>query len=234
MAEPKIIVADDNDQVASELIKIIREKYDANGGNLVVGLSGGSLPKFFAAGSQTEVGKNVDWSKVKFIFCDERLVDVSNPDSTLGVYLDKMKGIIPEDNYVRVDTGLDVAEAAEDYERKMKALAGDQPRFDVLLLGMGPDGHTCSLFPGHPLLNETVKIVAPISDSPKPPPKRVTLTLPVLNNAKAVVFVSTGEGKKEVIEKVLKNKDEQFPATRVRPTTGDLFWILDKPAASNL
>ena len=103
-----------------------------------------------------------------------------------------------------------------------------------MLLGMGPDGHTCSLFPGHDLLNEKEKLVAAIKDSPKPPPERITLTLPVLNNAKSVAFVSTGEGKKEMIKNILKDQNETFPATRVNPKDGELFWIIDKPAASML
>ena len=99
---------------------------------------------------------------------------------------------------------------------------------------MGPDGHTCSLFPNHPLLDEKSKTVAHIIDSPKPPPERVTLTYPVLNNAKNVIFVSTGDGKKDVIEKILKNQDATFPATRVSPINGNLIWILDEAAASKL
>ena len=99
---------------------------------------------------------------------------------------------------------------------------------------MGPDGHTCSLFPNHPLLKEKTKVVAHITDSPKPPPERVTLTYPVLNHAKNVIFVSTGDGKKEVLEKILKNNDSNFPATLVSPIKGNLIWILDEAAASKL
>ena len=147
-----------------------------------------------------------------------------------------------DQQFIEVAVNLDVESAAVDYEDKLKSLMmmdrkehqHEPPRIDLLLLGMGPDGHTCSLFPGHDLLNEKEKLVAAIKDSPKPPPERITLTLPVLNNAKAVAFVSTGEGKKEMIKNILKDQNESFPATRVNPKDGELFWIIDKPAASML
>ena len=100
---------------------------------------------------------------------------------------------ITEASFVLVDTSMPVEAAAKDYEAKLAALG--KASYDVLLLGMGPDGHTCSLFPGHALLDEASRQVAPITDSPKPPPERVTLTYPVLNAAQADVFVCTGEGK---------------------------------------
>ena len=108
------------------------------------------------------------------------------------------------------------------------------PRYDVLLLGMGPDGHTCSHFPGHPVLGEKALVVAPVIDSPKPPPARVTLTLPVLNAAAAVVFVCTGAGKKDVVRDILEGEESDLPAARVKPTNGELVWILDAPAAQAL
>ena len=92
--------------------------------------------------------------------------------------------------------------------------------------------HTCSLFPGHALLEEKSCVVAHIKDSPKPPPERVTLTFPVLNRSKNVVFVSTGDGKKEMIKNVLKDKNMEFPAARVLPEK--LHWIIDTPASAML
>lgn len=93
-------------------------------------------------------------------------------------------------------------EAARDYIQKMAVHfpPDELPRFHLLLLGMGPDGHTCSLFPGHRLLDETSVWVAPITDSPKPPPSRITLTFPVLNNAECCAFAMTGQSKAEMVK----------------------------------
>ncbi|XP_010642681.1 6-phosphogluconolactonase [Fukomys damarensis] len=141
---------------------------------------------------------------------------------------------VPDSQVITIDPQLPVEAAAEDYARKLRqAFQGDAvPVFDLLLLGVGPDGHTCSLFPDHPLLQERDRIVAPISDSPKPPPQRVTLTLPVLNAARTVVFVATGEGKASVLKRILEDKDgAPLPAALVQPHTGTLRWFLDEAAA---
>jgi 6-phosphogluconolactonase len=97
---------------------------------------------------------------------------------------------------------------------------------------MGEDGHTASLFPGHQLLNETVRWVAPIFDSPKPPPERITLTLPVLNHARHVAFVITGAGKAEVLPQAIGA--HTIPAGLVQPVDGTLDWFVDEAAAANL
>ena len=235
MANQNVIIAENNDQVALELIKIVKDCIEKANDKAVIGVSGGSLPKFLVQGINSDLGKDIEWNKVTFIFCDERMVDFENAESTFGLYKKLLAGSpIKEEQFLKVSVNLDVTSAAKDYEEKIISLMGQQPKADLLMLGMGPDGHTCSLFPGHALLDEKNKIVAPITDSPKPPPERITLTLPIINSAKAVAFVSTGEGKKEVIKEVLKEKNDSYPATLVNPRNGRLHWIIDKPAGSML
>ena len=173
--EPIVKIVENNDKVAQELIAQFKTIFSSaeKDTEITVGLSGGSLPKFLAAGMKSEVGKGLDWSKVKFFFCDERMVPIEDPESTLGLYLNLFKDTgIRREQFIPVSVDIDVEEAARDYESKLKGLMGADPKPDLLLLGMGPDGHTCSLFPGHSLLDETDKIVASIKDSPKPPPQR--------------------------------------------------------------
>lgn len=98
---------------------------------------------------------------------------------------------------------------------------------------MGPDGHTCSLFPGHALLTEDQVLIAPISDSPKPPPSRITMTYPLINNARACVFAMSGAGKADMLRRIHAN-GERLPAGLVQPTEGTLTWIVDEAAGEFL
>lgn len=110
------------------------------------------------------------------------------------------------------------------------------PVFDLILLGIGPDGHTCSLFPGHELLTAPHKNewVSHLSDSPKPPPERVTFTYHVLNHAKRVAFVATGAGKVDVLPTILDRPGEGLPASRVKPANGQVSWFVDDPASEKV
>ncbi|KAM9244630.1 6-phosphogluconolactonase isoform 2-T2 [Dugong dugon] len=201
-----------------------------------LGLSGGSLVSMLARELPVAAAPAGPASLARWTlgFCDERLVPFEHPESTYGLYRAQLLSRlpIPEGQVITINPSLSVEEAAEDYAKKLRqAFQGDSiPVFDLLILGIGPDGHTCSLFPDHPLLQE--KIVAPISDSPKPPPQRVTLTLPVLNAARTVIFVATGEGKAAVLKRILEDHEENpLPAALVQPHTGKLCWFLDEAAA---
>ena len=151
---------------------------------------------------------------------------------------------IPSGQVYAINDTLATEAAAEDYEMCIKQLTktgvvatvDGYPRFDLLLLGMGPDGHCCSLFPHHPLVLVKDKWVAPITDSPKPPPERITLTMPVVQAAANVTFVANGEGKAEMLAKVFGEELPlgELPSQSARPLNGKLIWFADKPAASKL
>ena len=210
-----------------------------NHGFFSVGFSGGSLPNIVCPGL---LSAQIDLSNWRVLFCDERYVPLDNKDSNYKAIkeqlLDKTSAVKPE-NVLAIDSSLPLDDAAKDYETRLKSWyngSGDGiPQLDMLLLGMGPDGHTCSLFPGHPLLLEKSRLVAPISDSPKPPSCRITLTYPIINAAKCVAFVATGSGKAAVLKKVLEGDDEEpLPSARVNPVKGELHWFLDKDSAKFL
>lgn len=238
MAPVEVNVCANEAEVVSSLAKLIESKaHDCINRNNTfrVGLSGGSLIKFLCKGLPTI---NTNWQKWQFFFCDERLVPFNHNDSTFGSYRKDLLPLlaITEDQFVTINPSLTGEDAAKDYAHKIEQAfrisSSNIPKFDLLLMGVGPDGHTCSLFPDHPLLKEEKKWVAAIDDSPKPPPSRITLTLPVLNNAKCAVFVSTGESKAEVFKEVVGGSGlHPLPAALVRPTQGELHWIVDKETA---
>ncbi|KAK2168034.1 hypothetical protein LSH36_21g07063 [Paralvinella palmiformis] len=237
--ERRIEICENDGDVASKLCDYVINKANESvkkRGIFTIGLSGGSMAKYLCDGLPERV---TDWSKWRVFFCDERHVPYDNPECTYSIYKKNLmsKVALKVDQVFPDDPGLSVEKAADTYQKTIQSVfEGDGlPRFDLLLLGMGPDGHTCSLFPGHPLLEETKKWVAFIKDSPKPPPERITLTFPVLNNTRCAVFASCGAGKAQMVKEVLEGHiDPPLPASRVRPTKGELVWFLDKAAAGLL
>lgn len=240
MAAPKILVVE-GEKLDNELKKVIQEAYDdaSSDETFFVGVSGGSMPPMLIRVLKQMEG--VDWKKWLFFFCDERCVDSSSELSTFGAYRRLLE--TPDERlplclsqFVAIDPSLKPSKVAEDYLSKVRQRfdnASNMPRFHLLLLGLGPDGHTCSLFPNHRLLKENNKWISYITDSPKPPPERITMTFPVLNNAKYCVFVTTGENKAQVIKEILEEK-KPYPAALVQPHSGKLVWLMDKEAGSKL
>lgn len=207
-------------------------------GAFYIGVSGGSVAKFL--GQELPTSEGISWEKWHVYFCDERLVPFDNDDSTYKLYKEHWlggKANLPENQLYAIKPDLTVDEAAKDYASQVdKVPKNDKgfPVFDLLVLGMGPDGHTCSLFPGHKLLDEKSLAIAPISDSPKPPPCRVTMTFPVINSARCALFASTGAGKADNVMRVLEGEETNpLPAARVHPQ-GEVHWFLDEAAAGKL
>lgn len=238
MAAPELHIFGDNSKIQSALCDFIIARAveaEKRHGHFSIGLSGGSVSKMVSLGLRE---KDLNWSSWHVFYCDERHVPFNHQESTHAYYQKEFFDHIPIKNIYAIDPDVSVEEASEDYIKKIRMLypGDDMPAFDLLLLGMGPDGHTCSLFPDHQGLNATEKIVIPITDSPKPPSCRITLTYPVLNNARCVAVISAGESKAAAVKDCLEPAEGKhpLPAGRVQPTAGELHWFMDEGASSKL
>lgn len=204
---------------------------------LYIAVSGGSTPNMFFDLLATEYPSALDWEKLHFFWVDERCVPHSHVDSNYGNAFERCfsKVNIPEKNLHPVLGGENPISETVRYTGEILShvpYANGYPAFDLMMLGMGEDGHTASIFPGQDQLLNTHSIVS-VSENPISGQKRITLTGKVLNNANDIVFMVTGHKKNGVLEQILTNSStaDLFPAAYVKPTKGNLSWYLDKEAA---
>ncbi len=224
---------------AEEFVRLGRNAIGAQG-RFTVALSGGSTPKSLYALLAEKYG-NFAWNRTFLFFGDERHVPPDHPDSNYRMVKESLlaKLQMPAENIFRVKAeNPDASAAALDYEKQMrqffKPQPGEIPRFDLILLGMGPDGHTASLFPGSEGLNEQSHwVVANWVEKFKT--HRITLTFPVLNSASEVMFIASGGDKAGMVQQVLEGKNTPpYPAQQVLPKEGKVLWLLDEAAAAKL
>ena len=179
----------------------------------------------------------LDWRRVLVFFGDERGVKPDSDESNLAIaralWLDRVP--IPMANVHRMrGEEPDLDGAARDYERLLVEALGAPPRIDLVLLGLGPDGHVCSLFPGHQALLETERYVVPVLNSPKPPAKRMTLTLLALAAARSVVLAAFGAAKASIVREAVEDPSSGLPAARALRVGPKAMALLDPEAASKL
>lgn len=210
----------------------------AERGRFTVSLSGGNTPRALYALLATEFfAKQVDWARVHIFWGDERCVP---PDHAESDYLMARESLldfvpIPSTQIYRIQAENDPVQAAADYEALLKAFFPNTPNFDLLLLGMGDDGHTASLFPHTTALHEKQRwVIENYVD--KLGVWRVTLTLPALNAARRVLFLVSGDAKAEPLRKVLQGiyQPDEFPSQSIKPLSGHLIWMVDAAAAALL
>jgi len=222
---------DDYNGYLCEKIGEIANEAISSRGVFLFGVSGGSIINFLAEGLPKLSTEFRSW---KIFLCDERLVPEEDEESTYGQYKKKLfpkLAEFPPENFIKADTSLKGKEASENYEKRLRALwtvDSTSPSYgmaDCLLLGVGPDGHTCSLFPNHPVLQVKDCWVTHIEDSPKPPPARITLTFPFINKATNILIAGKGNEKWDILEKVQNGED--FPIGQVDNPGGHLEWILN-------
>jgi len=228
---------------AEEFVRTARTAIGAQG-RFTVALSGGSTPKALYSLLAANYA-DFAWNCVFLFFGDERHVPPTDPDSNYRMVHESLltKIAIPAENVFRVPAeNPDAAAAASDYEVQLRRFfelrpgdrPGEFPRFDLILLGLGPDGHTASLFPDSAALDESSRLVV-ANWVAKFNTYRITFTFPVLNRAAEVMFMAIGADKADMLYKVLEGKSiPPLPSQRVQPSDGNLLWMLDEAAAAKL
>ena len=201
-----------------------------------VSLSGGSTPKtLYALLASDEFEPRFPWPRVFWYWGDERFVPYDHPDSNYRMTREAMlaKAPVPPENVFPIPTDGDPDDAARRYERTLQEAYGaevldpQRPLFDITLLGLGPDGHTASLLPGEPVLNERRRWVAAVSHGR--PEVRITLTYPPIDSSRRVAFLVAGKEKASIFS-TIRHGNGELPAARVRPI-GELVWFVDQAAA---
>ena len=226
------------ERVARLAMQAARER-----GRFVVALSGGSLMAMLGPALAAEPWRSeIDWGAWHVFWADERWTPLTSNDSNYRAADQALfrHVSIPRDQIHHLDDQLGVDEAIEAYAgvlaKVLEPGVGGLPRFDLILLGIGEDGHIASLFPRHPMLDEARRWVVPVLDAPKPPAARITLTLPVINNARNIVFIAVGANKAAILSEVLGpgRAGSGLPARLVKPSAGELHWYLDRAAGRGL
>jgi 6-phosphogluconolactonase len=238
MTSPHIDISPDPEALAQRVAGWICELARAASGSFTIALSGGSTPRrLYQILAGAAFREAMPWDRIHWFWGDDRFVPWDHPDSNYGMAREAMLAHVPAPpgNVHGIPTTGPLAEAAGAYEKALKAhYGGDtldpaRPLFDVVLLGMGPDGHTASLFPGKPALEEYRRWVTEVPEpglAPRVP--RITLTYPALDSTRHAAFVAAGADKHAMMTRVLAGERE-LPSARVKPV-GELHWFIDRAA----
>lgn len=236
----KIQISKSVEELSKYFAQLLIDKVNNSKDHFHIALSGGSTPKsifeYLAAYHQD----TIEWHKVKFFWGDERCVPPTDSESNYKMandaLLSKLK--IPAKNIFRIkgenEPQLEAKEYSEIVDKQLPQI-NNIPKFDLIMLGLGEDGHTASIFPNQKSLLNSDKIYATVVH-PVSGQTRITLTGKVINNASTVVFIATGKNKAKVVDEIINNKGnyKDYPASFVNPQNGELYWLLDKPASSQI
>jgi 6-phosphogluconolactonase len=228
-------------QSAADRIADFAERAISQTGRFILGLAGGTTPRLtYELLTDSRYKRIIDWNSVHIFWGDERCVPPNHPDSNYHMAKTALLDLvdIPATRIHRIQGEINPQKAADQYERELRdyfqgRLGIARARFDLLLLGLGADGHTASLFPGTPAIRETQRWTA-AQHIDQLNAWRITLTPPAINAAKTIMFLVTGSDKAEAVQKVLTApyQPDAIPAQIVRPDDGNVIWMLDNAAAA--
>jgi 6-phosphogluconolactonase len=234
----KIVISKNIEELSGRFAQILLTGVNESKNNFHLALSGGSTPKMIYKYLAENYKFKIDWQRIKFFWGDERLVPPNHPDSNYRLAKENlfyMISIAPEKIF-RIHCEIDPYEEANRYASIIKenlSSVNTTPQFDLVILGLGEDGHTASIFPNYLNLFAEKNICA-VTEHPETHQKRITITGTVINCAKQIVFLVTGQSKSNVVDIILNKKNgfEKLPASHVNPTNGELIWMLDNYSAS--
>lgn len=226
-------------KAAAQMFTDLSVKAAKETGIFSVALSGGHTPtETYKLLSQKPYANKIPWEKVHVFWGDERCVPwdspMNNAHNAFGAFLKQVP--IPSDQIHRIYTMLSPVRAAGHYDRIIQDFFRDKkPGFDLIFLGLGKDGHTASLFPNDPVLEEGLRFVADSKD-PEKGINRITLTPKIINQAAQITFLVSGKEKAEILAKVFnpESDEKKLPANYIQPVQGELSWFIDREAASQL
>lgn len=245
MTHRRILVVDDPDALAEAALRYIVARAQqalAVRGAFAIALAGGSTPReVYRRLAHAPWRDTLPWAQTLVFWSDERAVPLDSPDSNYRMAREALLDHVPvppEQIHPMISQDVDLEQAAARYETLLRRLVpGQPPRFDLILLGMGPDGHTASLFPHTPALEATTRLVVATPQAPRPPQvRRLTFTPTLINAAAEVLVLVAGADKAARVREVLQGppRPQALPAQVIAPEAGDLWWMLDRAAASQL
>ncbi len=241
--DPRIIITEGAQDLATKGAGLFLQKAlqcNDRQGHFVAAFSGGSTPRAMnRLLVQEPFLSGIPWKNIHLFWVDERMVPYDDPDSNYGAartdFIDAAP--ISPDKLHPIPVGTRPEKGAELYEEELRLFfrrfKSDYPSFDLLLLGIGEDGHTASLFPDHPALGETRRWVVQVKGG-VPDVHRITLTYPVINRAATIIFLASGRQKASVLKTIMEDPNPQLPAQRIRPESAEVIWLVDRDAAALL
>lgn len=234
-----LATANDCHRAAADHIVKLSAQATQDRGSFSIALSGGSTPRgLYELLTREPYASSIEWQRWQVFFGDERGVPPDHPESNFRMAKEALFDhvALPQGRVHRLRGEAQLEEAAAAYEKTLRQTLGESPALDLVLLGIGADGHTASLFPGTPALGEERRWVVAVRTGAPAGTPRLTMTLPLLNQARSIVFLATDAAKAEMVRRAIAphSSEPAIPASLVRPSNGSLHWFLTTEAASAL